>query len=255
MTDVIQDVKNMPNRGSLCVMGRFGYDFVNHEARIRRGRNKALRRDRPPSSRRRIRRAERSLALDREEKTMGLSSPQGHERRDLHAQGDRRPFQESPFATSGFYHTGRVLEAYRRMGLSYPYEYDRLLDADLIIIAGANLLSNNHVLGDRVRDAYKLRGSRIMVVDPAPSALTAIADAHLEVLPGSDGALFDASARFSHLARRGRVRPPDRQASMRPAERAGISAGRLRARIVSSSAARPISRSSSAPAYPHPMKA
>ena len=35
VTDVVQDVKNMPNRGSLCVMGRFGYDFANHEARIK----------------------------------------------------------------------------------------------------------------------------------------------------------------------------------------------------------------------------
>ena len=95
-------------------------------------------------------------------------------------------------ASSAFYHTGRVLDAYRRRGLSYPYEYDRLLDADLIIIAGANLLSNNHVFGDRVRDAYKLRGSRIMVIDPSPTALAAIADAHVKPLPGSDAAFFDA---------------------------------------------------------------
>ena len=94
-------------------------------------------------------------------------------------------FRKVLFATSGFYHTGRVLEAYRRMGLSYPYEYDRLLDADLIIVAGANLLSNNHLLGDRVREAYKLRGSRIMVVDPAPTALAAIADAHLRSCRGA----------------------------------------------------------------------
>jgi formate dehydrogenase major subunit len=132
-------------------------------------------------------------ALDREEKTLGfVVSPRATNEEIFMLKEIAGHFRKVLFATSGFYHTGRVLEAYHRMGLSYPYEYDRLLDADLIIVAGANLLSNNHVLGDRVREAYKLRGSRIMVIDPAPGALAAIADAHLSVLPGRDGALFDA---------------------------------------------------------------
>ena len=249
VTDVIQDVKNMPNRGSLCVMGRFGYDFVNHEARIRSAiighpqagtRRAIIGAQRPLHEQ--ARRAsplttetdtgaqrplheqalgafplttetdtgaeitlaeaasaavERMAALDREEKTLGfVVSPRATNEEIFMLKEIAGHFRKVLFATSGFYHTGRVLEAYHRMGLSYPYEYDRLLDADLIIIAGANLLSNNHLLGDRVRDAYKLRGSRIMVVDPAPSALAAIADAHLSVLPGSDGALFDALSGF-----------------------------------------------------------
>lgn len=190
VTDVIQDVKNMPNRGSLCVMGRFGYDFVNHEARIRRAKDKGAELGLAEAASVAV---ERMAALDREEKTLGfVVSPRATNEEIFMLKEIAGHFRKVLFATSGFYHTGRVLEAYHRMGLSYPYEYDRLLDADLIIIAGANLLSNNHLLGDRVRDAYKLRGSRIMVIDPAPNALAAIADAHLPVLPGSDGALFDA---------------------------------------------------------------
>ncbi len=191
VTDVIQDIKNMPNRGSLCVMGRFGYDFVNHEARLRKttdskGAELGLAEAASVA-------AERLAALDREGKTLGfVVSPRATNEEIFMLKEIAGHFKDVLFATSGFYHTGRVLEAYRLRGLSYPYEYDRLLDADLIIIAGANLLSNNHLLGDKVRETYKLRGSRIMVVDPAPSALSTIADAHLKVLPGSDGTLFDA---------------------------------------------------------------
>jgi NADH dehydrogenase/NADH:ubiquinone oxidoreductase subunit G len=204
VTDVIQDVKNMPNRGSLCVMGRFGYDFVNHEARIRNATHKGAGLSLGEAASAAV---ERMAALDREGKTLGfVVSPRATNEEIFMLREIGGRFRKALFATSAFYHTGRVLEAYRRAGLSYPYDYDRLLDADLIVIAGANLLSNNHVLGDRVRDAYKLRGSRIMVVDPAPNALSAIADAHLAVLPGSDAALFDALSAFCASGADGR--PP-----------------------------------------------
>ena len=190
VTDVIQDVKNMPNRGSLCVMGRFGYDFVNHEARIHTATSKGAEvtlADAVSVA------AERMSALDREGKTLGFVVSPRATNEEIFLLGEiAGRLKNVLFATSGFYHTGRVMTAYQRTGLSYPYDYDRLLDADLIVVAGANLLSNNHLLGDRVRDAYKLRGSRILVVDPGPNALSPIADAHLKVLPGSDGALFDA---------------------------------------------------------------
>ncbi len=191
VTDVVQDVTHMPNHGSLCVMGRFGYDFVNHEARIRsatdnKGGTLSLAEAATAA-------AERMTALDKEGKTLGfVVSPRATNEEIFMLKEIAGHFRNVLFATSGFYHTGRVLEAYQRMGLSYPYDYDRLPDADLIIVAGANLLSNNHLLGDKVREAYKLRGSRIMVVDPSPNALSAIADAHLKCVPGSDGALFDA---------------------------------------------------------------
>jgi NADH dehydrogenase/NADH:ubiquinone oxidoreductase subunit G len=186
VTDVVQDAKNMPNRGSLCVMGRFGYDFANHEARIRPGAEPGLQEAASVA-------AERLAALDGQGKTIGfIVSPRATNEEIFLLKEIAGRLRHALLASSAFYHTGRVLDAYRRRGLSYPYEYDRLLDADLIIIAGANLLSNNHVFGDRVRDAYKLRGSRIMVIDPSPTALAAIADAHVKLLPGTDSSFFDA---------------------------------------------------------------
>ena len=170
VTDVVQDVKNMPNRGSLCVMGRFGYDFANHEARIRqdwRGDTHQIEtsaRGVSPQPLSTLQEAasvaaERLAALDRQEKTIGfVVSPRATNEEIFLLKEIAGRLRHALLASSAFYHTGRVLDAYRRRGLSYPYEYDRLLDADLIIIAGANLLSNNHVLGNRVRDAVQAAG-------------------------------------------------------------------------------------------------
>ena len=61
-------------------------------------------------------------------------------------------FKKSLLSTSGLLPHGEGAGT-TAAGLLLPLPYDGLIDADLIIIAGANLLSNNHVLGDRVREA------------------------------------------------------------------------------------------------------
>ena len=190
VTDVIQDESNQPNRGSLCVMGRFGYDFCNHEARLKAASSKGG----PLRPKEAVSMAiARLSSLDREGKGIGfvVGSRATNEEVFLVKEIAGR-FKKASLSTPASYHTGRVAEALRLRSIPPSYDYDRLLGADLVIIAGANLLSNNHVLGNRVRGACKLRGARIMVVDPAPTGLTAIADAHLRVSPGSDAALFNA---------------------------------------------------------------
>ena len=194
VTDVIQDVSNEPNKGSLCVLGRFGYDFVNHPARITEPISKGTSVDSvrgcgtsPTSALRK---------LDSEGKGIGfVVSPRATNEEIFMIKEIAGRFKKASLSTSGHYHTGKVRNTFRRMGISPNYEYDNLVDADLILIAGANLLSNNHVLGDKVREAVKLRGAKVIVVDPSPTALTAIADLHVKVKPGRDAFLFNAVSR------------------------------------------------------------
>ena len=70
--------------------------------------------------------------------------------------------------------------------MRFTVGYDGLAGCDLIIVAGADLLINNHLLANRVRETVKTRGARVIVVDPLPAALARIADAHLQVTPGQD---------------------------------------------------------------------
>ena len=193
MTDVIQDAKNMPNKGSLCVLGRFGCDFVNHEARIKEASSK----EGPISLSAAIDVAyERLTRLDREGKGIGfIVSPRATNEEILMIREIAGRFKKATLSTSGLYHTGEVLDAFQRTGIRPTYVYARLLEADLILVAGANLLSNNHVLADKVREAVKRKGARIIVVDPSPTALADIADALLKVRPSCDPFLFNAVSR------------------------------------------------------------
>jgi predicted molibdopterin-dependent oxidoreductase YjgC len=193
VTDVIQDVRNQPNKGSLCVLGRFGYDFVNHEARLQEAASKGE----PLPLYAAVEAAYDALRkLDEEGKGIGfVVSPRATNEEIFMIRQIAGRFRKASLSTSGHYHTGKVRNAFARMGISPVYEYHSLVHADLILIAGANLLSNNHVLADRVREAVKLRGAKIIVVDPSPTALSGLADVHAKVRPAHDAFLFNAVSR------------------------------------------------------------
>jgi len=193
VTDVIQNEKNMPNKGSLCVLGRFGYDFVNHEGKI----EKPLLKGESVTLAQAVTSAhDRLRQIDGSGSSIGfIVSPRATNEEIFLIREIAGRFKNASLSTSGYYHTGKVRNTFNRMGISPTYDYGKLLEADLILVAGANLLSNNHVLGDRVREAVKLRGAKIVVVDPSPTALTAIADLHVKVRPGRDAFLFNGISR------------------------------------------------------------
>ena len=193
VTDVIQDERNMPNKGSLCVLGRFGYDFVNNAAKITEPAVKSG----PITLSKAVEFAyDRLHRLNTEGKGVGfIVSPRATNEEVFLIKEIAGRLSNSSVSTSGYYHTGQVRHMCNSMGIPLVYDYEKLRDADLILIAGANLLSNNHVLGDRVREAVKLGGARIIVVDPSPTALTPIADLHVRVRPGSDAFLFNGISR------------------------------------------------------------
>ncbi len=190
VTGVVQNAIHAPNKGSLCAMGRFGYDFANSDERIKQARVKTG----PVELDQAVETAcERIKKIDGEGKGIGfVVSPRATNEEVFLIKEIAGRLKKPVLSTSGHYHTGRVLEMFDRMGIDWPYEYDRLLDADVVLVAGANLLSNNHLLANRIRDAFKRRGTRVIVVDPSPTALTKIADVHLKTAPKADARLFDA---------------------------------------------------------------
>ncbi len=188
-----------PEGSSLCVRGRFGYDFANSEAILRFPR----------------------LSIGGNEKTIDLAEAvtvTASHLRKLSADGKGIGFIVSPRSTneeiylvsriaerlgnspvgsSAYYHTGRTLEALGKAGMGHRYHYGSLAECELIVVAGAGLLLNNHLLANKVREAVKNNGAKVVVIDPIPTPLVRIADAYLQVGPGTDSCLFNAlSARL-----------------------------------------------------------
>jgi len=194
ISKVISETNLPPNNTSLCVRGRFGYDFSNHEARLTEpfqridGEKKRVEREEA------LRITAESLQrLSGEGKGIGfIVSPRATNEEMFLISRIAALFKNGRVASSASYHTGKVAAAFRQMGISPVYRYDSIRTCKTIIVAGADLLVNNHLLANKVREAVRLNGARIIVVDPLPCALSGIADAHLKITPGQDAEVFNA---------------------------------------------------------------
>ncbi len=196
ITKVVTNPSLAPNKGSLCVMGRFGYDFANNEAQLAAPTVKQGTEAAGATLAEAVEATASALAkLDKEGKTIGfIVSPRATNEEAYMVTQIARAFSKTAFGTAGYYHTGIVLDTMRRMGIPYPYEYEALKKCDLIVVAGADLLGNNHLLANKVREAVKTAGAKVAVVDPSPVNLTRISDAWVKVAPGSDAAFFNGIA-------------------------------------------------------------
>ncbi|MDP2838608.1 MAG: molybdopterin-dependent oxidoreductase [Syntrophales bacterium] len=197
ISKVISETNLPPNNTSLCIRGRFGYDFTNHEARLTEpfqridGEQKRLEREEALKIT-----AENLQRLSGEGKGIGfIVSPRATNEEIFLISRIAALFENGRVASSASYHTGKVAAAFRQMGISPVYRYDTIRTCKTIIVAGADLLVNNHLLANKVREAAQWNGAKVIVVDPLPSALAGIADAHLKITPGQDAEVFNALSR------------------------------------------------------------
>ncbi|MBD3786536.1 MAG: molybdopterin-dependent oxidoreductase [Sphingomonadales bacterium] len=83
-----------------------------------------------------------------------------------------------------------------------PGLYEDLDSADLVVLTGSNLAWCHPVLYQRLVAAKAARPAiKVVVIDPRRTATCDIADLHLAVAPGGDGALFNAL--LAEIATRG----------------------------------------------------
>jgi formate dehydrogenase alpha subunit len=72
--------------------------------------------------------------------------------------------------------------------------YADIEQASIIVVAGANPTEAHPVVGARIKQAAR-RGARLVVIDPRAIELCQYADLHLQIMPGTNVALFNALAR------------------------------------------------------------
>jgi assimilatory nitrate reductase catalytic subunit len=71
-----------------------------------------------------------------------------------------------------------------------PGTYEDLDHADLVVLVGSNTAWCHPVLFQRIVENKRLRGAKIVVIDPRRTATVEDADLHLPIAPGMDTALF-----------------------------------------------------------------
>ncbi|VBB69508.1 Assimilatory nitrate reductase large subunit [invertebrate metagenome] len=79
-----------------------------------------------------------------------------------------------------------------------PGCYDDLETADLVVLVGSNLAWCHPVLFQRLRQATKQHGTRVVVIDPRKTESCTIANLHIPIAPGGDVALFNGLLLYLH---------------------------------------------------------
>ena len=64
-----------------------------------------------------------------------------------------------------------------------------IAETDLIVCWGGNPAATQVNLMSHIAAARKIRGAKLVVIDPYRGATAAVADTHLALRPGTDGAL------------------------------------------------------------------
>jgi formate dehydrogenase major subunit len=203
------------NHNRLCVKGRFGFDYVHHPDRLMKplirldhvAKNAYDQVD-PQNPGTHFREASWEEALDRA--ANGLRAIRdGRGAKALAGFGSAKGSNEEAYLFQKLVRTGfgsnnvdhctrlchassvaALMEGLNSGAVSAPFA--AALDADVIIVIGANPTINHPVAATFIKNAVKQNGAKLIVIDPRRQALSRYAYRNLAFKPGSDVAMLNA---------------------------------------------------------------
>src|SRR5579872_211979 len=200
------------NHNRLCVKGRFGFDYVHHPDRLT---EPMIRKDGvskhdtdidPANPYTHFRKATWEEALDRA--AAGLVTIRDRDgKRALAGFGSAKGSNEEAylfqklvrtgFGSNNVDHCTRLCHASSVAALfeglssgAVTAPFSAAMDAEVIIVIGANPTVNHPVAATFIKNAVKQRGAKLIVIDPRRQALSRHAYRHLAFKPGSDVAML-----------------------------------------------------------------
>ena len=213
---VYAEGRNGPaNNNRLCVKGRFGYDYIQHPHRLTKplirldGVGKHLNEDVDPANPwTHFREATWEEALERA--AGGLKSIRDQQGpRALAGFGSAKGSNEEAYLFQKMVRTGfgsnnvdhctrlchassvaALMEGLSSGAVSAPFK--AALEAEVIIVIGANPTVNHPVAATYIKQAAKYHGAKLIVADPRRQVLSRHATHHLQFKPGADVAMLNA---------------------------------------------------------------
>jgi formate dehydrogenase major subunit len=203
------------NHNRLCVKGRFGFDYIHHPHRLTKPlvRLDNVAKDAydqvdPANPWTHFREATWEEALDRA--AGGLKAIRDtHGPKALAGFGSAKGSNEEAYLFQKLVRTGfgsnnvdhctrlchassvaALMEGLNSGAVSAPFE--AAMDAEVIIVIGANPTVNHPVAATFIKNAVKQKGAKLIVIDPRRQALSRHAYLHLAFKPGSDVAMLNA---------------------------------------------------------------
>ena len=185
--------ENLPNKGMLCVKGRFGFDFLHRTDRLT---SPLVRKDGL------LVEVGWDEALDLAAKRL-LAIKETHGANSIGCLSSAKTTNEENYAmmrfargvigTNNVDHCARLCHSSTVAGLASTLGSGAMTNSmqdvdksDVILITGSNTTWCHPVLGGMIKHAVKKKGVKLIVVDPRENDLAKIADIHLRQRGGSD---------------------------------------------------------------------
>jgi len=211
----VQGAKESPvNKGGLCVKGRYGLDFVNHQDRLTRP---LIRKEGVPKNvsttdiHQIFREADWNEVLDRMAQDIGLTIDRhGPDAIGLLSSAkctneDNYLFQKFARAvlhTNNVDHCARLCHASTVAAALAAFgdgamsnSISDIDQAEVLFVIGSNTTECHPIIGRRIKRAIKNNGAKLIVADPRRIELCDMAEIHLDHFPGTDVALLNGMMR------------------------------------------------------------
>ncbi len=191
------------NQISTCVKGKFGWDFVNHEDRLRKPLIRTADGFRETSW-------EEALTLVAE-KLGNLKKAHGPDSIGVVVSSKTtnedgylmQKFARAVIGTNNVDNCSRYCQSPATMGLFRTVGYggdsgsiEDIGKSALVLIVGSNTAESHPVLATRVKRAHKLFGQRLIVADPREHEMAKRADIYFRPRPGTDLVWISAMSRY-----------------------------------------------------------
>jgi len=187
------------SKGMLCVKGRFGFDFVNHEERLR---TPLLRTDgelQPATWDEALDLvASRLTEIKRRsgpDAVAGLASAKCTNEENYIMQ----KFMRAVIGTNNVDHCARLCHASTVAGLARAFGSGAMTNAiedfdvtDCVFVIGSNTTECHPIIGSAIKRAVLDRGIPLIVADPRVIELTEFSEVHMQQKHGTDVALINA---------------------------------------------------------------
>lgn len=203
------------NQNRLCVKGRFGFDYIHHPHRLLKPLIRLP--DRPKDAEDQVDPANPFTHFREASWEEALDVAAGGLRRILDSHGPKslagfgsakgsneeaylfQKLVRTGFGSNNVDHCTRLCHASSVAALmeglnsgAVTAPFSAALDAEVIIVIGANPTINHPVAATFIKNAVKERGAKLIVIDPRFQSLSRHALHHLAFKPGSDVALLNA---------------------------------------------------------------
>jgi len=185
------------NGRHLCVKGRFGYDFIHSPERLTDPLIKENGEFKKVSWPRALSFVAQRLTEIRQQHGSDALAVLSSARCTNEENYLMNKFARAVLGTNNIDHCARLCHASTVAGLALAYgsgamtnSIREIRDADFILVIGSNTTETHPIISLEIRKALK-KGARLAVADPRKIELTALADYHLPLKPGTNVALIN----------------------------------------------------------------